>query len=100
MKTSEVLYKAIDILHERGWTQDVYENAEGNVCSLGAIDSARMDLDLSTSESGADDPIEALEEIIGYQDVPEWNDAPERTFEDVLLAFKTAAYEAELREAE
>jgi hypothetical protein len=37
MKTSEILYKAVDVLDERGWCQCYYRDHGGRVCVASAI---------------------------------------------------------------
>lgn len=93
MKTSKILYKAVDILHERGWIQGAIWEENGGVCAVGAICVAATSSIIDEVRAR-----DALKATVG-QHIPAWNDAPERSFEDVLLAFKTAAYEAELKEA-
>ena len=37
MKPSEILYRAIEILDERGWCRRQYEDDKGRCCAMGAI---------------------------------------------------------------
>ena len=37
MKTSEVLFGAIDVLRERGWCQHIYEDKDGHICMMTAV---------------------------------------------------------------
>jgi len=37
MKVSTMLYKAGDLLRERGWTQRIAQDADGKLCIAGAI---------------------------------------------------------------
>ena len=43
MKTSEVLFSAIDLLRERGWIQGAYENRKGFCMSRAIIEVCGLD---------------------------------------------------------
>jgi hypothetical protein len=40
-KYSDLLFKAADLLDERGWTVGAYQNKKGQLCLLGALCEAR-----------------------------------------------------------
>lgn len=40
-KYSDLLFKAADLLDERGWTVGAFENKKGQMCLLGALCEAR-----------------------------------------------------------
>lgn len=94
-QVAEVLHKAQEILQERGWIKFAPENSDG-VCSLGAVCIATRDLHARGNEFAAwpVDTIHILQEELMREghlpSVTVWNDAPERTVEDVLLLFKKA----------
>lgn len=83
----------------KGWSQGGYAlNASGRsvsytddaavrFCVEGAIMRAVRLLKLTGPAAAA--PFRKLQEVIG--DVPGWNDAPERTHEEVVAALRTAA---------
>jgi hypothetical protein len=95
----EVLEKALDVLQEKGWHQKALHGPNGEVCALGAMRDARIEL----FGPGRDDDnvvynlaYARLTRAISPEDwrnvvsIPRWNDDPNRTAEDVILAFKTA----------
>ena len=101
MKASEVLKKALAKI-EQGWVQGVfardkdgkptdYASDEACVwCASGAIKAVNGGVFLDAAAV-------FLERVIprGYVDVPDWNDAPERTQAEVIEAFKKAIALAE-----
>lgn len=97
--TAEILVRAAELLGEKGWCQGTPRNAQGEMCARGAICAA-------THELAGDDPISwawwnadsRLRDYVNketglHMDVPDWNDMPERTAEDVILMMKRAASE-------
>lgn len=107
MKTSEILMKAKAALLARGWCQGSLER-NGRVCAVGAITAglyghpqtlwsdpplvAALDLFQRTA---CGKPMSRFDE---YRIGP-WNDAPERTLQDVYDAFDAAIAIAEQEEA-
>lgn len=93
MTPAEALSKARDVLAERGWHQGDYEGAEGSVCLYGALAAAvgvaPADLGTSTTVVAAAAILPRTRAMDGGL-VSIWNDAPERTYEDVVLALKQA----------
>lgn len=88
-QVSEVL--RVRELLSKGWTQEAYaRDAEFNECEATAPEAARFCILGACEKVWAEmghNPVSAfLSEImaIGYQDVPTYNDDPERTKEDVL----------------
>lgn len=78
--------RGMGIAHElitRGWNQGGYWGEDGAVC----IGKAAQ---LQTNFPAA---LEAVARVIGCTDrfaIPAWNDAPERTFDEVLRVAKEA----------
>jgi hypothetical protein len=98
MTPSEILLKAADLLAERGWTQGQLVSAGGRVCALGAIRIActgTIDVlpGLSLGDAG-NSASRRLETYVGCW-IASWNDAPERTAEDVILAMKRVAHDTQ-----
>lgn len=85
-----VYAKAADIIRRRGWHQGGYEAPDGSVCLLGALGHARE----GHSQYWAGEDVEAIEPHIGTENVGDWNDAPERTVEDIFLLLKELHVEA------
>ncbi|MEU3052239.1 DUF6197 family protein [Streptomyces griseus] len=107
---TELLGKAIEVLERDGWHQGAYcskgagrfgadfyaygPDDGGSVCALGALNRANSgnawavhrDPDVSLVRTQAH---QRLSDEIGGG-VPDWNDNPSRTYEDVILTFKKA----------
>lgn len=83
-------YKAIDVLHERGWHQgDAMDETTGAVCIYGALLVACGQP--ATNDGFLPFPVRSLlTDEVGLFVGP-WNDEPERTEEDIVLALKKAA---------
>lgn len=96
-----VYERAIRILKQRGWTQGYYSDpATGAVCALGAVGMVRIGEPWGAFQADWDaltDAVVALGwEMRDYHGAfSAWNDAPERSLEDVLLVLKHAASEAD-----
>lgn len=111
MKTSELLRKAADEIRRRGWFQGAYGDVDPDgetpldeqmktcrVCAWGAVRSAANGSPYGWEHDTAtpvDRSILALTGVIPIPSVPDWNDAPGRTVEEVLDAFERAAQAAE-----
>lgn len=118
--TVKVLRRSAELLGERGWCQGQLENSQGQVCAMGAFEWAANELfptirledgpdayfaSLDDRQDLARDAIDALTEVLdltpdpdsvyGDNPIPDWNDAKDRTVEDVILAFKRAAEHVE-----
>ncbi len=81
----ETLLDAADQLERRGWCQGRTVDNEGRMCALGAL--------IAVAGHATHDEWLAhvkLQEVVGDR-VDLWNDAPERTKEDVVAAFRQAA---------
>lgn len=106
MKTpEELLLTAADIIARDGWHQGHYCAPDGDptssaVCAIGALSRAGTGNAIPTSEmawrtSAARSAAQRrLAKVAGVTpwDIPDWNDAPERSAEDVILAMKQAAH--------
>lgn len=91
MKVSQVLFKAAKIIERDGWNQGWYINDQGCVCAYGAIRKAIC--------NDATDYVGHVEarifcEFLQIETIAEWNDAPERTVEEVIDALVIASVEA------
>ena len=87
--TPNIFLAALDVLDELGWTQDFFETRDGRVCLVGALSRVP-----ATSENVS----LAYRRLCRLADTPvlsDWNDAPERSEEDVRLLLKRAAVELE-----
>jgi hypothetical protein len=95
-----LLLKAAEIVEQRGWCQRSFENLDGQVCALGAINLAHHDCSGWGSRvfSGADLAVNAacrasqyVGRGIGYFTLANWNDTNGRTKEEVIAALRGAA---------
>ena len=79
--------KAIDVLKERGWHQGQEQGPDGSVCLLGAVGVACT----GNAYMWGRENYHLVSQTLGLTRVGSWNDDPERTEEDVILALKHAA---------
>ena len=86
MNAAEVLSKARDVLADVGWCQLDFHDSEGRVCTYAALTRQ------SPYPGGllVDQAADCLKQVVGGVSVTSWNDRPERTYEDVILALKQA----------
>lgn len=78
--TETIFSVAVDALEVYGWCQNDYVGADGAMCLAGAIGRARDELRLSFGEAA--DAMSLVAVVCG-QYVPEWNDTPGRTADEV-----------------
>jgi putative intracellular protease/amidase len=91
---ADVLDRAADVIAERGHCKGDYEGPDGSVCAIGAL--------LVAIAGGPADPLNARQfhtymsardwasDVVGNA-VARWNDAPERTADEVIAALREAA---------
>ena len=99
----EVLEGSLRELQARGWTQGrMYDYRTGSVCAVGAVRKAYFN-HYDTLSEGDLEYIEAIAYLVaevgrvtgqrvwyGEGTIESWNDAPDRSHEDVVLLFKNA----------
>lgn len=98
--TTAILEKAADIITTKGWTQNNYTDKDGRVCLVEAINQAACTM-CSTAQTrigAADSAAYALRKHLylspfNTPNLVAWNDDPQRTAEDVILALKQTAHE-------
>jgi hypothetical protein len=91
---ADVLDRAADVIAERGLCKRDYEGRDGSVCAVGAIrvavtGRARTGFSLGqfvTYKSASD----WASDVVGSP-VARWNDAQERTADEVIAALREAA---------
>jgi hypothetical protein len=99
VNAQEALFKAVDVLHERGWVQGQLERADGSVCLVGAInvavtgsaaprDAVWDDKELALLGTAAFD---AVRSEVNEPNLGRWNDKRARDVDDVIDALKRAA---------
>jgi hypothetical protein len=93
----DALLEAARVLMEDRWCQGELHSPDGEHCVAGALGQAHYRL--RSSFGALDTACTRMRVVIrseyGTASFPRWNDAPERTAEDVILALKRAAEEAE-----
>ena len=102
-QVAQDLRDAAKILRRDGWIQRTYGTVDGCKCIFGALHYVASDgehVDESDmywrDEDRANNAAEALAEYLGLEDyasIPIWNDAEDRTEEEVLGALEAAARE-------
>lgn len=99
MTPEEILLKAADDIATNGHYKGNYfaggDRANGPACALGAIDRATYGRGLRTDFHPSPllaSALHLLAKEIGVSNIADWNDAPETTAEDVILAMKRAAH--------
>lgn len=94
MTTYEILRKAADVIRERGWHQGDYEGPGGGVCAEGAINVV---CNGTPNESG-ETAHKARVVLASFLNniINSWNDAPDRTVDEVIAALEEAAKRAEI----
>jgi hypothetical protein len=82
-EVADVLDGAADIIERDGWCQGALER-DGAVCAIGALTMAMR------PTVARDRAFAALARRLGGDSVARWNDAPERTKQEVLDLFRTS----------
>lgn len=87
------LREAAEYISEHGWTQGDLSNSEGGVCALGALNCVAGIGNIRAHDAATAlwDYLDLRDSLTALHPVAVWNDAPERTAEDVILAMKRAA---------
>jgi hypothetical protein len=82
----DVIRRTKEVLLERGWCQNALEDAWGRVCLVGAFDVATSGDVRMGPHRWTEDVLDAYDAIAGRCAGPWncWNNAPERTFEEVV----------------
>ena len=78
--------KAIEVLEQRGWCKGHLSNSKGEVCMAGAIQIAT-----STNAPLRDETLNLMHTTLGTL-ISKWNDAPERTKDEVTAKLREMAY--------
>jgi len=85
-KTGECYLKAIEIIEQKGWCQGKLMNNQGEVCMAGAIQMATYQ---SVALQGK--ALKLMHKTLGTL-ISRWNDAPERTKDEVIAKLREIAY--------
>ncbi len=80
----ECYLKAIEVIEQKGWCKGHLLNAQGEVCMVGAIQMTNVPY------NAKDDALRLLHRTLGL--AGHWNDAPERTKDEVIAKLKEVAY--------
>jgi hypothetical protein len=90
-EATRYLIEARDLLAAGHWIKNYLDDGKGNYCALGALDfvvNGRADHVITHTPSGAK-AWSALTDAMGCS-IPKFNNAPERTLEEMIAAFNKA----------
>lgn len=91
---ADLLEKAADVIFTKGHCKGDLQNSEGNVCALGALELARKGVRLNQEDitilRDYNYTLKLLRSKVG-SGIASWNDAPERTPEEVMNTMKEVA---------
>lgn len=101
MRTSEFIREGLGHI-QKGWCQGSYEDGEGNVCGIAALDRVSLahlhDGGIQCHERAKQKVLKKLRELFADDNtfsIPGFNDRHDTTQEDMEAAFHKAALEAE-----
>lgn len=114
---SEVLLKAADLLEKHGHTKNILKNSDGSMCFMGALNMAETgdawfrnpELAVKAATITANmlgvKPVRHYllsknDPFIGVRAIVDWNNAKERTAQEVIDAMRAAAKIAEQETAD
>lgn len=89
-KADPILMKAADLIEKHGHVKGHPGSEELGYCAIGAICAADFSFDGMISIPNMFSRIDLLAKVVSSL-VPRWNDAPERTKEEVIAALRLAA---------
>ncbi|MDP9224133.1 MAG: hypothetical protein M3P18_09810 [Actinomycetota bacterium] len=89
-QVADVLDDAADLLERKGWIQEAEKSPEG-FCSLGALIHTRSLVRWEAAARLAKNVTPGASIHLISRSITDWNDAPERTKQEVLDAFRAAA---------
>ena len=106
LTVQDILEKTITILEERGWLQGAFTNTAGNVCLAKAFCvAAGVGADLCVANTSEEEPVQQFEGASATawwlmtdqagQYLPDFNDDPHTTYEDVTLLIKKTIVQAD-----
>jgi hypothetical protein len=90
-----VLRSAAELIRRRGHCQNRYEASDGSLCVIGAVSTAATGAALPPLFGAPDDvynkAISAIVEHMSMWSIPEWNDRPGRTPNEVATMLDEVA---------
>ncbi len=95
---ADVLNRAADHIEGYGWTKGTFEDGDGHVCLIGALDKATDIVHVPTWVMF--EAAEALRDEIGDTSLIRWNDAEERTEAEVLALLRKVAEDSNVRDTD
>lgn len=90
MTTSQILTAAADLIEEKGWTQGQDHDSLGRYCAWGAIFAIAKNDIRARMDAGCALYSKAVAES-DYGTLALWNDARERTKDEVVAALRKTA---------
>lgn len=91
MKIRDILNAAADVIETRGWCQSSYRVGRRVCASRAIMVVLKMPLNKIVIYDRAEKAAAALCRHIRKRKLWEWNDAPKRTQQEVVAAFRAAA---------
>ena len=85
----QILLDAANLLEERGWCQDEFQNKQGQMCMLGAMRVALWDKVIYPAHPAYGLACDATG--MNGMKIAEWNDTPGRTQQEVISKLREAA---------
>lgn len=100
---SKLLRDGADHMEKHGHTKGQLQDDNGSVCFLGALYAARGRMNVIDGVSDVTDIVQSVMNIPFHRNgsvyaMVAWNNAPERTGEEVIAAMRLAADYAETKE--
>lgn len=91
MTDKQALTKARNHIQQHGFCKGALADADGRVCTVGALAAAVFGDPHSTRESEQFySAIRALEDTVGVRNIVNWNNDPSRTESQVIAGFNKA----------
>lgn len=100
MKDYEVLEAAAEYIEQHGWIQETLTDGEA-VCIVGSMYGVcgyLSEINEHLKIEMVKEPFDLLASYMKSQEIASWNDAPERTEQEVLDALQKAAKLGRIRE--
>ena len=97
MKPSEFIREAMEYV-SLGWTQGTLRDLDGSVCMLGGLCEVSQMKDVENEAQLFNTAFKILHKTVkelGFTTVPQMNDHPDTTQQDVLIAMEKAAIKLE-----
>lgn len=99
MRTWEVINSAAALIERRGWCQGQMVDAKGCLCLIGGLKEVVETLPFLEQKPAFIKARDAIQNHLNDFALDKWNDAPERTQKDVVMAMRLCAEKLKSKEA-